>query len=210
MNIELVEFTRQALARGIQRPAIAQALKEAGWEEVDVKAALGSFADVEFPVPVPKPRPYLSPREVFSYLVLFAALYISIYNLGSLAFNFIDRYFPDPLLASNFAYYTRDSIRWNISSLIVAFPLFLFTFQQINKAIAKDPTKRGSRPRKWLTSITLFIAAITLTGDLTTLIYNALGGELTIRFVLKVITIAIIAGGTFAYFFWDLRRGEEA
>jgi len=42
-----------------------------------------------------------------------------------------------------------------------------------------------------------------------TLVYNVLGGELTLRFFLKVLTVAVIAGGTFAYFLWDIRKEEE-
>jgi hypothetical protein len=209
MNSELVEFARNALQRGIARGEIAQALSRAGWAEVDIRAALGSFADVDFALPVPKPRPYLSAREVFTYLVLFAALHATAYDVGWLSFEFIDRAFPDPLQDRPFRGSSTDSVRWYVASLIVVFPLFLFTFHTINKTVDRDPAKRGSRPRKWLTYLTLFVAAVTLVGDLIFLIYNALGGELTIRFLLKVLTVAIIAGGPFAYFFWDIRQDEK-
>ena len=39
------------------------------------------------PVPVPRPRPYLSPREAFLYLLMFATLYLSAWHLGSLVFD---------------------------------------------------------------------------------------------------------------------------
>jgi hypothetical protein len=65
MNVELVEFTRRALATGIERDEIAATLQRAGWAEYDIKAAMDAFADVAFPVPVPRPRPYLSAREAF-------------------------------------------------------------------------------------------------------------------------------------------------
>ena len=42
--------------------------------------------------------------------------------------------------------------------------------------------------------MTLFLAASFLVGDFITLVYNLLGGELTMRFALKVATVAIIAG----------------
>jgi hypothetical protein len=45
-------------------------------------------------------------------------------------------------------------------------------------------------------------------GDIGVLIYKALAGELTIRFVLEVVTVAVIAGGIFVYFFWDIRKDE--
>jgi hypothetical protein len=48
-----------------------------------------------------------------------------------------------------------------------------------------------------------------LTGDLSALIYKVLRAELTIRFALKVTTVALIARGVFAYFFWDIRKDEE-
>jgi hypothetical protein len=209
MNTELVEFTRQALARGIPRETVAATLTEAGWDGRDIATALKSFAEIEFPLPVPRPRPYLSPREVLTYLVLFVALYDSVYNLCSITFEFINRHFPDPLQHVPAAY-SNDAIRWNLASLIVAFPLFLLMFHKVNAATARDPTKRGSRPRKWLTSLTLFIASIVMVGDGITLINEALGGELTVRIVLKVMTVAAVAGGTFAYFLWDLRKEEKA
>jgi hypothetical protein len=207
VNSVLLDFVRAALARGLRRPEIARVLREAGWQEADIGRALDAFAELEFPLPIPKPQPYLSAREVFTYLVLFAALYVSALNLASLAFIFIDHYFPGPLQNHSLSA-AADTIRWNVASLIVAFPLFLFTFRAINKAISEDPSKRGSRPRKWLVYLTLWVAVLVLTGDLSALIYKILGGELTIRFALKVTTVALIAGGVFAYFFWDIRKDE--
>jgi hypothetical protein len=209
MDTELRDFTRRAIESGQPREAIATALSRAGWSDADIGDALDNFARVDnFPLAVPRPKPYLSAREVFIYLVLFAALYFSVWNLGALIFEFINRAFPDPLLNERFGTFSNDSIRWNIAGLAVAFPLFLYTFRLVNREIAKDPTKRQSRPRKWLTYITLFLAALTLAGDLVTLIYNVLGGELTVRFLLKVLTIGALAGGVFAYFLLDMRKEE--
>jgi membrane protein YqaA with SNARE-associated domain len=49
---------------------------------------------------------------------------------------------------------------------------------------------------------------MTLIGDVITLIYNFLGGELSARFVLKILTVAVIAGGVVAYYLADI-RGED-
>jgi hypothetical protein len=209
MNTQLVEFTQKALSLGIGRPEIAGALRRAGWAEPDIAAALASFAETDFAVPVPRPKPYLSAREVFVYLVLFVALWAAAYNLGALAFELIDRYFPDPLQTQAFGKVWNDRVRWNLSAIIVAAPLFFLTFYTVTRAIDRDPTKRGSRPRKWLTYLTLFIAGVWLTGDVITLVYNVLGGELTIRFILKVVTVAVIAGGIFGFFLSDMRHEER-
>jgi len=209
MNSELHEFTRQALAKGLERPEIEKTLRQAGWDATDVKTAIGFFADIKFPIPVPRPRPYLSAREVFIYLIMFSSLYDAAYSLGSMAFDFIDRSFPDPVQIQQWNNFNA-AVRWDVSSLLVAFPLFIFTFRSTNKAVLENPTRRGSRPRKWLTYLTLFVASFALTGDLITLVYNVLGGELTVRFVLKVSTIAVIAGGVFTYFLTDVRKEEAA
>ena len=207
---EIVHFVRESLTRGIQRSDIERALAEAGWQDDLIRDALGIFAEVEFPIPVPRPKPYLSAREVFIYLILFSALYVAAYHIGALVFELIDRRFPDPLQNQYLARTSDDRIRWNVSAIVVAFPIFILTFRAVTRAIASDPARRLSRPRKWLTYLTLFVAGVSLVGDVTFLVYNALGGELTARFLLKVATIGIIAGGIFAFFLADMRQEEKA
>src|SRR5206468_126917 len=125
-----------------------------------------------------------------------------------LIFDFINRAFPDPAVRE-FGSRVEDSIRWSVSSLIIAFPAFLLVSRYIARELVRNPVKRLSTIRRWLTYLTLFIAAGFLIGDLITLVYNLLGGELTVRFTLKVITVAAIAGTVFGYYLWDLRREER-
>ena len=205
---ELLGFVRDALGRGLSRKQIEDALAQAKWDPGQVKGALAEFAEVDFPIPVPRPKPYLSAREAFRYLVLFSTLYISAYNLGSLLFQFINRAFPDPA-ASGWAEYSYTAVRWSVSSLIVAFPVFLYVSLLISRAVRRDPAKRGSKVRRWLTYLTLCVAAGVLIGDFIALVYNFLGGELTIRFVLKVTTVGFIAGAIFGCYLWNLRREEK-
>lgn len=205
---ELIDFVKDGLQRGIPRAQLEQALLGAGWRTEQVKGAIGSFADVEFAIPVPRPRPYLSAREAFMYVVLFSTLYLSAYSLGSLVFEFIDQFIPDPAERGN-AQYAILAIRWSVSSLIVAFPVFVCVAWSVARSIRQDPTKRASRIRRQLTYVTLFIASCVLIGDVTTLIYNFLGGELTARFVLKTLTVAAIAGTTFGYYLRELRADEK-
>jgi hypothetical protein len=208
---DLLGFVRDALSRGIPRAQIEAALLNAGWTAEQTRGALAAFSDVDFPIPVPRARPSLSAREAFQYLVLFATLYTSAYYLGSLIFEVVNRAFPDPSWTS-IKYdneFVRAQIRWSVSALIVAFPVFLYMSWLTGRDIQRDPVKRASNVRRWLTYLTLFIAATTLIGDVTTLVYNLLGGELTTRFVIKVVTVALIAGTGFTYYLRDLRRDEE-
>lgn len=208
---ELDVFVRDALARGQSRAQIAEVLHKAGWTSEQTRAALAAYAELDFPVPVPRARPYLSAREAFMYLVLFGTLYVSAYSLGSLLFDLINVAFPDPADSTNFLgspEYVRSSIRWAVSALIVAFPVFAFTSWVTSRAIALDPTKRASKIRRWLTYWTLFVASGALIGDVTSLVYNVLGGEATLRFMLKVLVVAMIAGTAFGYYLRDLRADE--
>lgn len=205
---ELSGFVRESLARGLPRQQIEQVLLQAGWAREQVASALAAYAEVDFPVPVPRPRPYVSAKEAFLYLTLFSTLYVSAYNLGRLVFSFIHRALPDPALSGHYLDYASQSMRWSVASLVVAFPVFLYLSWLMGRAIRREPMKRASRVRKWLTYLTLFIAASILVGDLITLLYNFLGGELGPRFLLKALTVGVIAGAIFLYYLWDLRSDE--
>lgn len=205
---DLDMFVREALAAGASKEAIGKALAAAGWTPEQARDAIDAYADVEFRLPVPRPRPYLSPREAFLYLVLFATLYLSAYQLGSLLFDLINRFLPD---AADPAYAVRSaahSMRWSVASLVIAFPVFLFVARHLGQDMARNPARRLSAVRRWLTYLTLFLAATILIGDLITLVYNLLGGELSLRFVLKVLVVGAIAGAIFGYYLRDLRREE--
>ena len=208
INEELLSFVRDALARGLSRAQIEDALLRAGWGSDEVKSALAAFAEIEFPIPVPRPKPYLSAREAFMYLVLFTTLYISAFNLGKLIFQFINRAFPYPAAPASFGVYSQSAIRWSVASLIIAFPIFLYVSRLLSHAIRRDPGKRASKVRKWLTYMTLFVAASIIIGDLITLVYKFLGGELSLRIILKALTVGIISGAIFGYYLWDLRQEE--
>ncbi len=203
-NSELIDFVRAALTRGMPRTEVEDALARAGWSGEMIRDAMGGFADIGFAIPVPRPKAYLSAREAFLYLLLFTTLYLTAYNAGSLLFDLINRAFPDPAVPA-YPEYVRASVRWALSSLIVACPVFVALSMVVERSVRRDPVKRRSHVRRWLMYFTVFVAASVLMGDFITLVYNALGGELTTRFVLKVLTIATIAGTIFGYYLADLR-----
>ena len=206
---ELEQFVRDALMRGEARPSIEAALASAGWAPEQVRDALEAYAPVAFPIPVPRPRPYLSAREAFLYLFLFATLYVWAYHLGDLLFDLVNTALPDPADPA-YAFDNRgQSMRLSVASIVIAFPLFLFVARLLSRELARNPVKRQSVVRRWLTYMTLFLAAGVLVADMITLVYHLLGGELTLRFVLKVLVVAGIAGGIFGFYLRDLRREER-
>jgi hypothetical protein len=88
------------------------------------------------------------------------SLYASIWNFVSLVFLFIDRLAPDPVRTQIWSW-TNSEIRWDVSMLLVVFPLFLFTFRLADRAESRESAKSPSRVRSWLTYLTLYLAALT-------------------------------------------------
>ena len=206
---ELEAFINDAL-RHASKTQIETVLLQAGWPADQIKSALSRYADVTFSIPVPRPQVAVSAQETFIYLILFCTLYFSAYHFGSLMFDFINRALPDAAVDRAVASISgKESIRWSVSALIISFPVFLWCSRQIGRRIARDPLARLSPVRRWLTYATLFIASTILIGDLTYLIYNALGGELSTRFMLKVLTVGAIAATVFTYYLHDLGREEH-
>lgn len=205
---DLLGFVKDGLAQGISRDEIEKVLLAAKWPAADVRAVLARFADVDFPVPVPQPKPYLSAREAFLYLLLFGTLYFCASNLGTLLFQLIDLAFPDPEASEYARNAIPDTIRWTVSSLVVATPVFIFMAWYTAREIRRDPSKRASKIRRWLAYLTLVVTAAVLIGDLTTLVYTLLSGDLTVRFMLKVLTVGVTAGSIFMYYLRDLRQDE--
>jgi hypothetical protein len=210
---QLVVFVESSLRAGQPRDSVRAALEQAGWSKDQITDALAHFADVAFVVPVPRPRAQLSARDAFWYLLMFGALYTSAYYLGDLLFGFINLAYPDEANVTFYANareYIESGIRWATAALIVAFPVFLLAALKLGREVAADPSRRNSAMRKWLTYITLLVAASALIGDAITLVYDVLSGELTVRFMLKVLVVAVIAVAVFGYYIWSMRRDDEA
>ncbi len=206
MSAELDTFVRDSLLRGIGREDIGRALTEAGWPEDEVTNALRSFAEVDFPVPVPRPKPYFHAREAFLYLVSFIALYISAFSLAFLFFIFIDWGFPDPL--NRLGSHRSGPLTESLAAVIVAYPLYVFLMWRIYRAVASNPERRQSWVRRWLTYLTLVVGAGIIIADLIALLSNFLQGDLSIPFVLKVVAILVIVGTIFGYYLWDIQEDE--
>ena len=205
---QLAQFVAEALKEGRSRDDIATALQQAGWAANEVSDALSAWADTGFIPPVPRPRPYVSARESFLYGLMFLALAMSAWNITTLGFELIDLWLPD--LTNRYSRYEISTVRWSISVLVVFFPLFLWMNSRAQSAAKADPGKRRSAVRKWFGYITLFLAAITLLGDLIAVIYALLSGDLTARFIAKAALVALTAGLIFGYFQGETKEAGNA
>ena len=97
-EVELRNFVREALKHGVSRADIGEVLLNAGWSSKQIRTAFDAFAERDFPIPVPKPRPYREARETFMHLALFIMLYVTAFSLASVTFRLIDRSYADAVI----------------------------------------------------------------------------------------------------------------
>lgn len=152
--------------------------------------------------------PRTTPKDFFLYLAAAITLYISAGSLLALLFHIIDTALPDALNPSYGGIYA-GGIRFAIASLVIIFPLYLFLSWFIRKGIVANAEKAHIAIRKWFIYFTLFIAGAAMVGDLIALINTFLGGEITSRFILKVLAMLVVAGTVFWYYLYDLRRTDR-
>ncbi len=143
-------------------------------------------------------------KEFFLYLGSAVALYASAISLLNLLFDVINAHFPDALDYGFDPF--SSSIRLAIATLVILFPLYLVLMRVINTAFAKS----DSAIRKWLTYVTLFLAGVAVVTDLVVLINTFLGGEVTARFIWKVIAVLVVALAVFGYYYYDLKNIWQA
>lgn len=210
---QLIPFVKEALAKGHSREEVRAALLDAGWPGDEVDDALSRFADVPFPIPVPRRRASGSAKEAFLFLITFIALYTCAFAFGTLVFALIEAAFPDPISDDRFHRndeYRYGPVRWSIASLIVAFPLYMVLTRMHLKSFLLEPERRTSSVRRWLTYLTLVVAVSVILGSLITLIANLLGGEIAPRFILRTLTVLGIAAAVGLYYSWELRISDAA
>ena len=201
-NEELYGFVKDAMTQGASQEEIRNVLLSAGWGEPQVRQALAGYGESPYGVPVPKPRKSEA-REAFIYVVLFVTMYLSAFNLGNLAFQYINQSFPIP---GQQGVPIEYAIRWSTSILIVALPVFFVLTRMTNRAIRRDPSRQPSDMRRRLTYLTMVVSSFVLLGVFSTVVYNFLGDALTARFVLKALSAGMIATGVFGYYLRDVRE----
>jgi len=206
-NHPLEDFITHARKKGMDHATIRMLLLSSGWKERDIAQAL-SAEGLDMPVPVPTDGG--SARDAFFHLINFAALYTFVISSITLFFQYINRFLPDA--ATDYSYMEGDysGVRWGMAAVFVSFPLLLWMSKILQKEMYKNPEKSWGGVRRWLTYLTLFVAACALMGDVITLIFSLLEGELSLRFLLKVLTVFLFAGLTFTYYFLALKTPPDS
>ncbi|MBI5794018.1 hypothetical protein HZA87_02950 [Candidatus Uhrbacteria bacterium] len=147
-------------------------------------------------------------KDVFYYLLTIIMLYVGVVSFITLLFQYINVQFPDALDSWMMAG-ASDAMRGSISALLIVWPVYILMSWLIGRDLKADHGKQGLWVRKWLLYLTLFVAALTVIIDLITLVNTFLSGEITTRFILKVVVVLAVAVAVFAYYLWELRRDSS-
>lgn len=148
-----------------------------------------------------------TPRDVFLYLLMTAALYAVSVAAISLLFQLVNAALPDVLTNRH---QLNQTLRTALSVLVIVTPVYVWVMRMLNGDLREAPERLRLGIRRWLVHLTLFVSGVTIVVDLVTLVYNFLSGELTGRFLLKVLAVLVVAVVVFLYYIWDLKRGADA
>jgi hypothetical protein len=208
-HASLVEFIERARSKGASDEMLAVLLGRRGWSRREIDDAFTAVYERMTGLDLPARTGRMeSAREAFLYLLSFGTLATWTLGLGTLLFTIIHLHFPDPVTAPQ-DHNARFAMAGSMASLIVAYPVYFATMWLLVRGIAAEPEKLESGVRKWLSYIALLLAAAIVIGDLVTFLSYFLRGELTACFILKTLTVFVIAGGVFSYYYLWLERPEE-
>ncbi len=148
----------------------------------------------------------MSPKDFFLHLGATIALYATTIALINLAFEILNRSMPDTLAN----YFSSSSVVWPISMLVVITPILYVLEILINRDLIKMPEKRDIWIRKWRIYLTLFLTGVTIAVDIIVLVNTYLNGEISSRFIWKVVVVLIVSAVIFAYYILAKNIGINA
>lgn len=131
-------------------------------------------------------------------------LYVSITSLVVLLWGIINMTYPDPALGYWGYENATSTIRFSIAMLIVFFPAYLVLTRMVNN-VRRNEQGMYLNLTKWLIYLSLVVGGAVLLGDLVSIIYTYLEGDLVIRFMLKALSLLLVVGLAFTYYVLDAR-----
>lgn len=143
-------------------------------------------------------------KYAFYYLLSLAALIFMAVSFGMIIFSIIDKTIPDVI--NGYTGGVDSQLKFAISALFIAAPIFYFISRLIHRGLHKGELEKESGIRRWLTYFIILVSALIILGVFVGVINNFLSGELTGRFIFKALTMLLIAGVSFSFYFYDIKR----
>lgn len=137
-------------------------------------------------------------------LASLVTLFVSLPALITLLFSIINLQFPDAADAYWQIASEEDTVRYSVAVLVIFFPAYLLITRMVNKARRNEGELYHTLTR-WLVYLALLVAGVTMLTDLAVVVYTFLGGEITVRFILKALMLLVVIAAAFAYYAYDAK-----
>lgn len=152
-------------------------------------------------------KPKLNIGFFFLSLGVLITLITSVVSFLNLVFSSLDKKFPDVLNATyqyGYATYDYESMRMALAILIIFFPIFILVSYFWKKFTNGEMGYLEEITKKWVINIILFLSAIVIAIDLVTLVKYFVSGEITNRFMWKVLAVLVVATFVGVYYIFEL------
>jgi hypothetical protein len=146
-----------------------------------------------------------SAKITFFYLLSLFGLAFMAISSGMILFQVINKLIPD-LIGTYSGRYSTDALRFAISAVIVATPVYYWMTSLIQKSLKSGELDKESQLRKWMTYIIIFISSVVIIVSLIGVINNYLSGDLTSKVALKLLITVLISGAVLSYYLYDIKR----
>lgn len=133
------------------------------------------------------------------------SLYLSLTFLLVLLFGLINLMLPAAADSSWQIESAGSQVRFGFAMVIVFFPALLILTRVVNKLRRGEADGTYLTLTRWLIYLSLLVAGLTLLGDLVSVVYAFLEGDLTTRFLLKALSVFVVIGAAFTYYLLDAR-----
>src|SRR6185437_7371767 len=159
-SAEVRAFIKAAKEKGATDEFLVAMLRDKGWPAKDVYRALADEYVGQTGVALPEPPGRLeAAREAFFHLLAFATLATWVFSIGSIWFELIESWLPDPAAGQSDGFVIA-SISRQLASIIVAFPAFIWATRSILRDQTENPDKAESAIRRWVSNIGLLLTAL--------------------------------------------------
>jgi len=200
-DAELIAFLQAAKDQEISDEFAVSLLRQNGWPERRIYRAFSALYADRLGTPIPqRAQAAADARDAFYYLLNFITLGFWTVALGQIFYRLIAFWFPDPTQTSSYSGSLRDDIAWQVATVIVTFPTFVYIHWLIARELRARPDLYTSGVRRWLTYLTLVVAAIVVLTDAAWVVEALIRGEMTLRFILDSLVLLVIGGGVFVYY----------
>lgn len=146
-------------------------------------------------------------KFAFYYVLSLVALVFMSFGVGTILFQIINKFIVD-VINEYSATYQADALKFSISALLIASPIFYVTMREIHKNLFSGALDKDSEVRKWLSYFILLVSCVIMIGWFISVVNSFLGGELTLKIGLKALVAIFINAGIFSFYLYDIKRDE--